>query len=228
MDRLKTPLLIRTNITIYFDNNLKIFENKSDFYERIKNNFPKIIFPENKYLKYPMGDVNFFTAQFDKIIEINTNLFSFSDFKYQDFNTFKQNLKENFEKFIKIYGMNEFKSFNFAYENIIDLKKEIGDKFKDYFTINFDFKGKKEKIFLATIGSFAFKVEGGLLSFDIAPQYSEKNVTEKYKFTINFISSLASKVNMDRLFISINSAHEFIDDIFENSLTDKYLKILRK
>jgi uncharacterized protein (TIGR04255 family) len=227
MDKLKFPPLVRSNILIYFDNNLKIFENKSTFYEQIKINFPKIIFPENKYLKYPMGDVRFLTLDFNKVIEINTNLFSFSDYNYQDFNAFRQNIKGNFEKFSKIYGINEFNSFNLSYENIILLDKNIGEKFDDYFTMKFDFKGAKEKNLLATFGSFAFKVTEGLLSIDISPQYSDKRITEKYKFVISLISTFTASINLEKLWSSINRAHELVDDIFEKSLTEKYLRSKR-
>ncbi len=227
MDKLKIPPLIKTASTVYFDNNLKITENKSIFYDQIKISFPKIIYPENKFLKYPMGDVSFFTPAFDKVIEINANAFSLSDFRYQDFKTYMQTIKDNITLFNATYGVNKFNSFNLVYENAVILNKTIGEKFNDYFTIDFNFKSDKEKTFIATMGNFAFKVKDGLLNIEISPVLSDKNITEKYKFSITFMSAFSSSVNLDKLLDSIAAGHEFIDDIFEKSLTDNYLKTIR-
>lgn len=227
MDRLKIPPLIKAAVTVYFDSNLKIVENKSVFYDQIKANFPKIIYPENKFLKYPMGDVSFFTSAFDKVIEINANAFSLSDFKYQDFKTYMQIIKNNIAVFNTAYSIDKFNSFKLVYENSIILNKAIGERFNDYFTIDFNFRGDKEKTFLATMGNFAFKVKDGLLSIEISPVLSAKNITEKYKFSITFLSAFSTSVNLEKLLDSISAGHEFIDDIFEKSLTENYLKTIR-
>lgn len=227
MDKLKIPPLTKAAITVYFDNNLKISENKSIFFEQIKSNFPKIIYPENKFLKYPMGDISFFAPAFDKVIEVNANSFSLSDFKYQDFKNYLELFKDNFTQFNKIYGIDKFNSFNLMYENSVVLNKNIGEKFNDYFTIEFNFKSDKEKTFIATMGNFAFKVKDGLLSVEISPVISDKNITEKFKFSITFLSAFSSSVNLEKLLDSVSVGHEFIDDLFEKSLTENYLKTIR-
>lgn len=226
MDKLKTPPLIRTSLFIYYDPTLKILDDKSIFYNEIKKQFSQFFHPEIKTLRYDMGDIDYYDPQRKKVIGVNTSCFKFEDFNYEKIDIFLNILQENLTKFSKIYGIQTFNSFNFNYENLVIINNTVGLNFNDYFTINFDIKGNKTKEFLASEGTFVYKVKDGLLSIVISPILNPKNETEKFRCNIGFIAN-QSKMDLDKLIQSLREAHSFIEDIFENSLTKKYFDTLK-
>lgn len=226
MDKLKTPPLILTSLFIYFDPNLKILDNKSVFYDEIKHQFSQFYHPEIKNLKYNMGDIDYFDPDRKKVITINTSCFKLGGFSYEKIDTFLGIFRENLVKFSKIYNTQTFNSFYFIYENIVIINKVIGLNFNDYFTVGFDVKSKKPKEFLAGEGTCVYKVKDGLLAVIIKPELNAKNETEKFRYNIEFTSN-RTKMDLDKLIQAIKEAHIYIEDVFESSLTNKYLDTLK-
>ena len=225
MDKLKIPPLTRVTLSVYFDHCLKILDNKSIFYDKIISNFPQIYHPEIKSLRFDMGDLHYFDPQRKKVIIVNTASFTFQDFLYEKYDKFLDIMKTNLHLFGQAYDIAAFNSFDFSYENEVIVKNDIGINFNDYLTMVLDIKGKKEKSLYAAEGTVVFNVTNGLLSIDMRPKLNN-NRPESCTYTIRFISK-GEKMNIDNLIRCLNTAHDFIDDVFEHSLTPKYLESIK-
>jgi uncharacterized protein (TIGR04255 family) len=226
MDKLKIQPLIKAFVLVYYDPTLEIIDNKSIFYNQIKKQFTEVVHPERKALKYDMGDIDFYDPQEKKCIGINTTCFKFEDYNYEKIDIFSKILQDNLSKFSKSYNIQSFNTFTLSYENVIVINKSLGFNFNDYFTMSFDIKGEKPKDFLTTEGSFVYKANEGLLIVGINPVINPKRETEKFRFNLGFITN-PIKGDVDKVIRVLKNAHEYIEDVFEKSLTGKYLDTLK-
>src|SRR6266404_2491412 len=101
MEKLKNPPLIKATTQINHNPSLKIFDNKSIFYEKISKDFPVIIFAEANKLPFLMGDVAFFNNDVGQGIGVNANSFQYGEFNnyYQTFDSYFLKFVENFKKY---------------------------------------------------------------------------------------------------------------------------------
>ena len=205
-------------LNIIFENDLTVLEKRSQYFNLIKERYPQINIPKIANLQYDLGDCDFFTNDFSYKVGVAINNFSFATIKYHTYADFFARVKDAWDKFQNVYGERTIKVLSLSYENNINQSDVTGKDFSDYFTIKYDFPGKAEKKFKASEGSFFFSTDNAILRLDFRPTIGEGKTEADYKFAIEYRENMLGG-DLEKW---LNKAHETIEDVFLNSITDKY------
>lgn len=228
MQKLAKPPLNLVTLKIEFPHNLKISEKRSEYYDAIKNEFPAIVFPENKGLAYNYSDCHFRDSGSTTQIRIATNYFVLETAKYENKDAFWNLFERHFSEFTKRFAISNVVSFLLSYDNLISIKKGIaGEDFSDYLSLGLFFKNKEQRKFITVDGVFVFAVEGGFMAINIRPRQNKETLVWdalnfKLDFQINKNLPISEKLNdVKRIF---DLGHGHIEDLFVSSLAEKYFE----
>lgn len=229
-EQITRPPLKRVDLYINFNTQLAVSERRSEYYNLVKTSYPLVNIPKTANIEYNYGDCNFFSQDYLNMIGIATNYFSFSTIKYNKFVDFAGNFQKAWEEFQRLFGIESTTGIILIYENHIVTNKQIGHNFPDYFDVRFNFPGEEEKTFLAVEGNFYFSAQEGVVKLDFKPiPIKDRPILEPdYSFILEYryTPKILGEKNTNIMEI-INKGHKVIDDIFFDSLSDKYHQFIK-
>jgi uncharacterized protein (TIGR04255 family) len=230
MEKLTKAPLNLASITIQFPHQLKVSETRSAYHELVKKDFPLVVFPENRELKFDFSDCFFRNNEGNAQIRVATNYFVLETIAYVSKEVFWDSFSKVFFSFVKLFDIQDVTALKLSYDNLIMIDNNlVGGEFTDYFSLAAAFRNKEEKKFVTVDGSFLFAVKDGLVQIEVKPkQNPQTNIWDTFNFKVDCqINKKLSMEKPDDLNKAFNSAHQHIEDMFISSLTEKYLASIK-
>ncbi len=231
MQRLSKPPLNLVTLRVEFPHNLKVSEKRSEYYEKVKTEFPLIVFPENKNLAFDFSDCHFRNNEGNAQVRIATNYFILETVKYENVDVFWAQFKKIFFDFSQCFQTTKITSVRLNYDNIIKMDKGLlGESFSDYFSLGIAFKDQQQRKFLTIDGSFLFSMDNGIIQMEIRPRQNQTTLAWdmlEFKIGCQVNKELTVDENLDTLKKEFDSAHFNIEELFISSLAEKYFQSLK-
>lgn len=231
MDKLSKPPLNLVTLRVEFPHNLKVSEHRSEYYEKIKTDFPQVIFPEKQSLTYDFSDCHFRNSESTTQIRIATNYFVVETVKYDKVDNFWVLFDKVFSQFKTCFNIENVTTLRLSYDNFIKIEKGISSaNFSDYFSLGVSFREQKERKFLTLNGSVFFAIENGILQISINPKQNQETlIWDALEFKID--CQMNKNVNLDgtlgTLKTEFDIAHRNIEDMFVSSLAEQYFQSIK-
>ena len=220
--------LIETVFEIRFPACLKIAENKSEFHEKVKKDFPEIFFPN--YLVAPEPFVGTLLFRFDstdksKSLQFSVSRFSYHDRKYRGYEGFAKEALKYVDLFCSTYKIAELQRTGLRYVNHIPfLMEQNSIPLHRFLNVKYIYPESVGSKFSVVQNVIVTHLGSGKLKIVIQNQTRPDG---KPILLLDFDFSHEGELKSNELKKYIADSHTHTKKVFLELITEDYKKVIR-
>lgn len=221
------PPAAEVRVEVQFANVLAVADQRFSFHDAIKAEFPLVVIPEQKDLRFDFGDYTLYTQNQAYRLEIAMNYFRLVAARYRGYQEFRQMFLSVLEMFARHYKIPGFGTFTFQYKN--NLPPTAKATFADYFTIDVRFPEDLRASLYTGKGMLVVQQEPGLILLEFEPQFLG-SVPSSYKFNLTYVDEqfLTISPEDNRVVGVMDLAHTRLTDFFFSVLHPGLIEHLKQ
>lgn len=170
-----------------------------------------------------------------KFLEITSKHLVLHYKKYKNYKELQKNIESIVLTFIKAYNIKVVKRIGLRYKNEIKLPENNYLNWKNYINNNFlgtlEFSDKNKKTVARLLTLLVLKEKEANINFQFGiPNKNYPNAVNSKEFILDFdcYSNIPLNIEETNLIEKVNLYHEYIEELFELSITKKFRDLLNK
>ena len=229
LEHLPNAPLVEAILEIRFPAEPAVFSRMDEYYDRIRDEYPQVFVPNpNPTVAQALLPWQFKSPNAQRFVAISINSFSFHVLDYKDYRDFSSSALPLAGTFCDLCHIRELKRIGTRYVNcIIVLRAEDGTiPIRRFLNFGFDLPEIVPRNELEDIHvQFASRMGNGRLLTIIHHERESEDQPERLVFDLDF--SLDKDVHTDSLDKHMNAAHECIEDVFREFVSDSYMRFMK-
>lgn len=229
LEHLPNAPLIEAIMEIRFQAEPAILSRMDEYFDAIRNDYPQVFVPNpNPLVAQALLPWQFKNPSAQRFVSVTINSFSFHVLNYKNYKDFSASALPLAEAFCKLFHIEELKRIGTRYVNcIIVLRGEHGTiPIRRFLNFGFDLPDIVPKYALEDIHvQFASRMGNGRLLTIIHHERESEDQPERLVLDLDF--SLDKDVHADSLDKHMDAAHECIEDVFREFVSDSYMRFMK-
>lgn len=201
---------------------------RHEFFEKIRDEFPKVYVPRAKEGTSPsLQHYQFRNETETENLAVAINSFYYICFKYQGFKSFKSRFLKYFQIFTEIYPLRKLSRTGLRYIDHIPILRERGIiPLADYLNFGFRIPDSIPENLELIQASFTTELTEGKLHLGIQYQQVEEPVKREV-LVLDFDHFFEEEIAPSEVESYIDASHRWTKKIFLDLVSEKYLAIMK-